>query len=185
MTLEKLGAGIDFVQDTTPAASDAIDGDVYVDTSLSPPQVKVFDGSVGSFVRPQTAQNLDQKVSNAGETATDKNTQSEIKSGVNAAETGIDWSTKTPKGTSFRGVSGDLINASGSGFITGIGLMSRSNKTNDVRFKIDGTVIFNGPLNPGAAQGAGVASLQRFETGFKIRETSNTPINGFITFVID
>jgi sugar lactone lactonase YvrE len=66
MTLEKLGAGIDFVQDATPPASDAIDGDVYLDTSLSPPQVKVFDASIGSFVRPQTAQNLDQKVSTAG-----------------------------------------------------------------------------------------------------------------------
>jgi hypothetical protein len=66
MTLEKLGAGIDFVQDATPPASDAIDGDVYLDTSLSPPEVKVFDASTGSFVRSQTAQNLDASVSSAG-----------------------------------------------------------------------------------------------------------------------
>jgi WD40 repeat protein len=64
MTLEQLGAGIDFVSDSTPA--NAADGDTFLDTSLSPPQVKVFDASVGSFVRPQTAQNLDQPVSNAG-----------------------------------------------------------------------------------------------------------------------
>jgi hypothetical protein len=64
MTLEQLGAGIDFVSDTPPA--NAADGDTFLDTSLSPPQVKVFDASIGSFVRPQTAQNLDQPVSNAG-----------------------------------------------------------------------------------------------------------------------
>jgi sugar lactone lactonase YvrE len=64
MTLEQLAAGIDFVSDTPPA--NAGDGDTFLDTSLNPPQVKVFDGSVSSFVRPQTAQNLDQKVSNAG-----------------------------------------------------------------------------------------------------------------------
>jgi sugar lactone lactonase YvrE len=64
MTLEQLGAGIDFVSDTPP--TNATDGDTLLDTSLSPPQVKVFDASIGSFVRPQTAQNLDQPVSNAG-----------------------------------------------------------------------------------------------------------------------
>jgi sugar lactone lactonase YvrE len=64
MTLEQLGAGIDFVSDTPP--TNATDGDTFLDTSLSPPQVKVFDGGVGSFVRPQTARNLDQQVSNAG-----------------------------------------------------------------------------------------------------------------------
>jgi sugar lactone lactonase YvrE len=64
MTLEQLGAGIDFVSDTTP--TNATDGDTFLDTSLSPPQVKVFDASIGAFVRPQTTQNLDQQVSNAG-----------------------------------------------------------------------------------------------------------------------
>jgi hypothetical protein len=54
MTLEKLSGGVDFVQDTAPPASDAVDGDVFLDTSLSPPEIKVFDASVGSFVRPQT-----------------------------------------------------------------------------------------------------------------------------------
>lgn len=53
MTLEKLGAGIDFVQDTPPAASDAVDGDTFLDTSATPPQIKVFDATAGSFVRPQ------------------------------------------------------------------------------------------------------------------------------------
>jgi DNA-binding cell septation regulator SpoVG len=53
MTLEQLGAGVDFVSDTTP--SNAKDGDVLVDTSFSPPEVRVFDGSVGSFVTPQSS----------------------------------------------------------------------------------------------------------------------------------
>jgi hypothetical protein len=61
MTLEKISGGIDFVADTTPASSVAIDGDVYVDTSLSPPQAKVFDESVGSFVKPQTGIDWSQK----------------------------------------------------------------------------------------------------------------------------
>jgi DNA-binding beta-propeller fold protein YncE len=64
MALEQLNRSIDFVADSPP--SDANDGELFLDTSLSPPQVKVFDASVGSFVRPQTAQNLDQKVSAAG-----------------------------------------------------------------------------------------------------------------------
>jgi sugar lactone lactonase YvrE len=79
MTLEQLGAGIDFVSDSPP--TNATDGDTFLDTSLSPPQVKVFDGSLGAFVRPQTAQNLDQQVSNAGAT------QSDISSGVDASTT--------------------------------------------------------------------------------------------------
>jgi hypothetical protein len=61
MTLEKLSGGVDFVSDTTPAASDAIDGDVFLDTSLSPPEVKVFDASVGSFVDPRTGVSWDSK----------------------------------------------------------------------------------------------------------------------------
>jgi hypothetical protein len=54
MTLEKLSGGVDFVQDTAPPASDAVDGDVFLDTSETPPQLEVFDASVGAFVRPQT-----------------------------------------------------------------------------------------------------------------------------------
>jgi hypothetical protein len=61
MTLEQIGAGIDFVSDTIP--SNPKDGDVFLDTSLAPPEVKVFDASVGAFIRPQTAQNLDLAVS--------------------------------------------------------------------------------------------------------------------------
>jgi hypothetical protein len=67
MTLEKLGAGIDFVSDTTPAASDAIDGDVYLDTSLSPPQVKVFDATAGSFVAARVGVDWESKTPRVSE----------------------------------------------------------------------------------------------------------------------
>jgi hypothetical protein len=53
MTLEKLSGGVSFVQNTAPPASDAVDGDVFIDTSESPPQPKVFDASAGTFVQPQ------------------------------------------------------------------------------------------------------------------------------------
>jgi sugar lactone lactonase YvrE len=79
MALEQLNRSIDFVADSPP--SDANDGELFLDTSLSPPQVKVFDASSGSFVRPRTVQNLDAPVSNAGAT------QSDISSGVDASTT--------------------------------------------------------------------------------------------------
>jgi hypothetical protein len=53
MALEQLNRSVDFVSDTPPTAADANDGDTFLDTSLSPPRIKVFDGSAGAFVRPQ------------------------------------------------------------------------------------------------------------------------------------
>jgi len=64
MSLEQLSKTVDFVQDATP--SNANDGETYLDTSLSPPQLKVFDGSAGAFIRPRSIQNLDAPVSGAG-----------------------------------------------------------------------------------------------------------------------
>jgi len=52
MALEQLARTVDFVQDATPSASDANDGETYLDTSLSPPRVKVFDANAGTFVEP-------------------------------------------------------------------------------------------------------------------------------------
>jgi hypothetical protein len=147
MTLEQLGAGIDFVSDTTP--TNATDGDTFLDTSLSPPQVKVFDASVGSFVRPQTAQNLDQRVSNAGAT------QSDISSGVDASTTastvannldapvsnaGSVLNNATPFSARQRVTQGDetFTLASGTGFVTSI------SASGNVKFvKVDGTKIRN------------------------------------------
>jgi hypothetical protein len=63
MSLEELSKTVDFVQDTTPAPSVVNDGDTYLDTSLSPPRVKVFDDDVGRFIEPRSIQNLDVPVS--------------------------------------------------------------------------------------------------------------------------
>jgi hypothetical protein len=65
MTLEKLSGGVDFVQDTAPPASDAVNGDVFLDTSETPPRLKVFDASVGGFVRPQTGIDWNNKIPQA------------------------------------------------------------------------------------------------------------------------
>jgi hypothetical protein len=53
MALEQLNRSVDFVSDTAP--SNANDGETFVDTSASPPTVKVFDGSAGAFVTPENA----------------------------------------------------------------------------------------------------------------------------------
>jgi hypothetical protein len=170
MTLEQLGAGIDFVSDSPPA--DATDGDTFMDTSLSPPQVKVFDGSVGSFIRPQTAQNLDQQVSSAGAT------QSDIISGVNAANSGIDWSSKTPKisGGGATSSGETVVSVTGSGFILGLGFSSDS-RLDSPRIVIDGAQIFNNIIEDIGAQetnasfrnfGVNVNSIFRFESSFEV-----------------
>jgi len=67
MSLEQLSKTVDFVQATTP--SNANDGETYLDTSQSPPQLKVFDSSANAFVRPRSIQNLDAPVSEAGASA--------------------------------------------------------------------------------------------------------------------
>lgn len=65
MALEQLTRTVDFVQDATPSATDANDGETYLDTSLTPPRLKIFDASAGSFIEPRSVQNLDQTVSSA------------------------------------------------------------------------------------------------------------------------
>jgi hypothetical protein len=192
MTLDKLGAGIDFVQDATPPASDAVDGDLYLDTSLSPPQVKVFIASAGVFTRPQTGQNLDQKVSTAGATeseissgvdasstastvsknldapvsgATDKNTQSEIVSGVNAADTGVDWSSKTPRLLDVSVGSNSSTQVNGSGYITGVYFENRN-----LELFIDSSQITS-TTSEFANQPHSL--LHRFNNGFKVENNNN------------
>jgi len=104
MTLQQLSKTVDFVQATTP--SNANDGETWLDTSQSPPQLKVFDSSANAFVRPRSIQNLDAPVSNAGAT------QSDIQSGAEGALEG-DISQLSPASNSVAGnldggVSGDI-----------------------------------------------------------------------------
>jgi hypothetical protein len=179
MALEQLNRSIDFVSDSPP--SNANDGELFLDTSLAPPEIKVFDASIGSFVRPQTAQNLDQKVSNAG----DKNSQSEITSAVNAAGTGIDWSTKTPRfdsGSGFSSGTGAVISVSGSGYITFI----RSNSLDDAILSIDGTT--NTPISGenNIIKESNVSLLFRFDSSFELRDDdSNNSVNFGVAYVLD
>jgi hypothetical protein len=176
MTLEKLGAGIDFVSDTTPAASDAVDGDLFLDTSLSPPEVKVFDSSVSGFIRPQTAQNLDRRLSEAA----------------------VDWSSKTPV-TEIGAASTpneDVIIVSGSGYMTQI---KANNDAPDfsIRLEIDGVKQFDDRLVDLGGQDVGssadgdrqfsIAPTFRFESGFVLGTGSS--LNGVarmaVFFVLD
>jgi len=64
MALTPISNSVEFVQDTVPTT--AADGDSWLDTSLSPPRLKIFDASAGSFIEPRSIQNLDAAVSAAG-----------------------------------------------------------------------------------------------------------------------
>jgi len=64
MALTPISNSVEFVQDSVPTT--AADGDSWLDTSLSPPRLKVFDDAVGGFIEPRSIQNLDVPVSTAG-----------------------------------------------------------------------------------------------------------------------
>jgi len=64
MALTPISNTVEFVQDTVPTT--AADGDSWLDTSLSPPRLKIFDAGVGGFIEPRSIQNLDAPVSAAG-----------------------------------------------------------------------------------------------------------------------
>jgi hypothetical protein len=192
MGLEQLNRSIDFVSDTTPSAAN--DGELFLDTSLSPPEVKVFDASVGAFVRPQTAQNLDQKVSAAGAT------QNDISSGVDASTTGqtvatnldaqvssaqgVDWSSKTPQ-IDRVATSNSPFSVSGSGYL--IGISSRAGN-NAVQFDlvIDGTTLSGNVSIIIQAGGRNVSNslalFHRFESSFNI---SNVTDEIHVSYVLD
>jgi len=193
MSLEQLSKTVDFVQATTP--SNANDGETYLDTSQSPPQLKVFDSSANAFVRPRSIQNLDAPVSGAGAT------QSDIEAGAaNALEedistlspasnsvadnldggvAAVDWSSKTPKSQS------GTVSVSGSGYILSaafFGLVISANGTASVLVSIDG----GSPLEVAKAigdnettggtddEGVFMSSslLWRFESGFDISKNT-------------
>jgi hypothetical protein len=165
MTLEKLGAGVDFVADTTPAASGAIDGDVYLDTSLSPPQVKVFDESVGSFVRPQTGVDWSSKTFNSDSAAAQITVQEQ--------------STST------------LFSISGSGFLFAAGFRVGENEPDKAvaKLDVDGSQKVRRDMGAAPSSGLGkstgaknennvsfdisIDGLIRFESGFSMKMTNN------------
>jgi len=64
MALTPISNSVEFVQDSVPTT--AADGDSWLDTSQSPPRLKVFDDAVGGFIEPRSVQNLDAPVSTSG-----------------------------------------------------------------------------------------------------------------------
>jgi len=147
MSLEQLSKTVDFVQDTTPSASDVNDGETYLDTSQSPPQLKVFDGSASTFIRPRSIQNLDAPVSGAGATQTDIETgvdnsttastvSNNLDSKVSNAGQGVEWSNKTPE---IDITASSPFTVTGSGYL--VSLKPSGSESFNLTLTIDGTQI--------------------------------------------
>jgi len=186
MSLEQLSKTVDFVQDATP--SNANDGETYLDTSLSPPRLKVFDSSANAFVKPRSVQNLDAKVSNVG----------------------VDWSSKTPKSSTSSDVSvGDfetatLVSVSGAGYVTrAVVRGSKDSQFFTGNLVIDGTRLVTKNMNADVNRGVGERStgsqttdtmvtyegIIRFDSSFRI-ELESTDRNaivgaGEVEYVLD
>jgi len=137
MSLEQLSKTVDFVQDATP--SNVNDGETYLDTSQSPPQLKVFDGDANAFVRPRSVQNLDAPVSGAGATQTD------IETGVDNSNTGATVLSNLDAPVSAAGA--DLrffggFQLSLASFIQPFDVSGQASNPQGVAFNPDGTAMF-------------------------------------------
>jgi len=161
MSLEQLSKTVDFVQDVTP--SNANDGETYLDTSQSPPRLKVFDSSVGSFIEPRSIQNLDAPVSGAGATQTDIESGAEgalekdivnlspagnsVAANLDGGVAAVDWKSKTPDSVFARGVTASpgfntLVQVSGSGYVFDVGVTSDTDDSDaQIFFNIDGNKV--------------------------------------------
>jgi len=164
MSLEQLSKTVDFVQDATPSASDANDGETYLDTSQSPPQLKVFDAGVSAFVRPRSIQNLDAPVSGAGAAQTDIKSGAEgaleqdianlspssnsVAANLDGGVAAVDWSSKTPKYSISEtevanGNTETAISVTGSGYITSIFIRTERVGAGEITFTVDGSTYAN------------------------------------------
>jgi len=195
MSLEQLSKTVDFVQDATPSASDVNDGETYLDTSQSPPQLKVFDSSVGGFIRPRSVQNLDAPVSGAGatqsdiETAVDNSTtastvSTNLDAKVSNAGQGVDWASKTPKQDQIN--PGSTLNISGSGYLLSLHVDTPTANQVTVNVTIDGTtVIPNFEITSSAGPNQISPSfIWRFDSTLDVSET--TDVNQIrINYVLD
>jgi len=203
MSLEQLSKTVDFVQDATP--SNANDGETYLDTSQSPPQLKVFDSSANAFVRPRSIQNLDAPVSGAGATPTDIESGAEgaieedisnltpasnsVAANLDGGVSAVDWSTKTYKND--RLVGNSTLNVNGSGYLMSMNpqYIANANRTS-VTIKIDGNTvedfftILTNNAGDGVASGA-IVLFRRFNTGFEITIENQSPTDVLINYVLD
>jgi len=137
MSLEQLSKTVDFVQDATP--SNANDGETYLDTSLSPPRLKVFDDAVGAFVEPRSIQNLDAPVSGAGATQTD------IETAVDNSNTGATVSSNldapvSAAGADLRFIGGFQLSLAS--FLQPFDVSGQASSPQGVAFNGDGTAMF-------------------------------------------
>lgn len=188
MSLIPIDGNVQFVQSTTP--SNPADGDVWVDTSLSPPQTKIYDDGATAFIQPRELSNLDAPVSGAGATQTDIETgvdnsttgstvATNLDAKVSEAGRGVDWSSKT-LGYTTGSVSGAgyvvSVHDGGGGESTG-DLGDTIDFSASVSLTIDGassqtvldTSVSIGSAPKGAA-GAIVSAtvLARFESSFSV-----------------
>jgi hypothetical protein len=201
MVLEKVSKTVDFVQATTP--SNANDGETYLDTSQSPPQLKVFDSSTNAFVRPRSIQNLDAPVSNAGATQTDIESGAEraleedisqlspasnsVAANLDGGVAAVDWSSKTVDFTSdFYGITSanqDAISVNGSGYLINISFTTK-NGSDHGRIDIDGATVYDADVvnhmtvryedvNANQRYQQSTSVLFRFDSGFTLGSGSN------------
>lgn len=194
MSLEQLSKTVDFVQDATP--SNPNDGETFLDTSQSPPQLKVFDAGAGSFIRPRSIQNLDAPVS----TATDKISTSEIATGVDNSSTastvstnldakvsnagqGVDWASKTARSDTVSG--GSTFTVNGSGYLLSVAAVDISGSTRVVaKISIDGGAVFQNQVK--AVDAANAPSfIWRFDSKLEVTDTENTTSGVRINYVLD
>jgi len=167
MALTPISNSVEFVQDSVPTA--ATDGDSWLDTSLSPPRLKVFDDAVGGFIEPRSVQNLDAKVSAAG----------------------VNWASKTPK--SDRINAGTTFSISGSGYILSLTPDGIFPGSVSVDVDIDGTavatglVVADGSANSNAdeehAGGAAVSVIWRFDSSVAVTENGGGTAR--VNYVLD
>lgn len=137
MALTPISNSVEFVQDSVPTT--AADGDSWLDTSLSPPRLKVFDDAVGAFVEPRSIQNLDAPVSGAGATQTD------IETAVDNSNTGATVSSNldapvSAAGADLRFIGGFQLSLAS--FLQPFDVSGQASSPQGVAFNGDGTAMF-------------------------------------------
>jgi hypothetical protein len=153
MALTPISNSVEFVQDSVPTT--AADGDSWLDTSLSPPRLKVFDDAVGGFIEPRSIQNLDAKVSNSGQ--------------------GVEWDNKIPE---VDITSSSSFTVTGSGYL--VSLKPDGSQSFNLTLTIDGSQIATNINNDGGDQIT--FGFFRFNSSF---ELSNLGSNIIVSYVLD
>jgi hypothetical protein len=163
MSLEQLSKTVDFVQDATPSASVANDGETYLDTSQSPPQLKVFDSGADAFVRPRSVQNLDAPVSGAGATQSDIETAVDNSTTASTVSNNLD-APVSAAGADLRFFGGFQVSLAS--FLLPFDVSGQDTSPQGVAFNGDGTAMFV------IGRGSGSVFQYSLSTGFDIGTAS-------------